>query len=85
MNTLFALMAEYETVNIPLDRVCPLFGLSAEEAAKRAIRHQLPVPAYRAGTQKSPWIVDAQALANYLDTKMAEAKDEWQRVRGRSH
>jgi Pyocin activator protein PrtN. len=82
MNTLFALMAEYETVNIPLDRVCQLFGMSPEEAAKRATRHQLPVPAYRAGTQKSPWIVDANALATYLDNKKSQAKDEWQRVRG---
>lgn len=82
MKTLFALMAEYETVNIPLDRVCHIFGLGADEAAKRANRHKLPVPAYRAGTQKAPWIVDANDLAEYLDSKKTQAKDEWRRVQG---
>lgn len=83
MKTLFALMAEYETVNIPLERVCHIFGLGADEAAKRANRHKLPVPAYRAGTQKAPWIVDANHLAEYLDDLKAKAADDWRRVQGR--
>lgn len=82
MKTFFALMAEYSTANIPLERVCHLFGLGADEAAKRANRHQLPVPAYRAGTQKSPWIVDAHELASYLDGLKSKAADDWKRVQG---
>ncbi|SKB69447.1 pyocin activator PrtN family protein [Luteibacter sp. 22Crub2.1] len=82
MKTFFALMAEYSTANIPLEHVCHLFGLGTDEAAKRASRHQLPVPAYRASKQKSPWIVDAHELAKYLDSLKIKAADAWGRVRG---
>ncbi len=82
MNTLFLLMAEFQTAQIPLERVCPMFGLTLSEAAKRAARASLPVPAYRLASQKSPWLVDINALASYLDQKRAVAEDEWHRVRG---
>lgn len=85
MKTLFALMAEYETANIPLERVCHIFGLGPDEAAKRANRHKLPVPAFRAGTQKAPWIVDARQLAEYLDGLKAKAADDWRRVHSRAN
>ncbi len=81
MNTAFLLMAEFETSQIPLEKVCPLFGLTPPEAAKRAARAALPVPAYRLASQKSPWLVDVQALASYLDEKKAAAESEWQRIR----
>jgi hypothetical protein len=80
MNTLFALMAEYETAQIPLSKCAHLFGLTAEEANKRANRHALPLPAYRAGTQKSPYIVDARSLAEYLDDRKNAAKAEWAKL-----
>lgn len=80
MNTTFALLAEYGTAQIPLDRCCALFGLDPPEAARRAGRQALPVPVYRLGSQKSPWIVDVAALAHYLDTAKARAAAEWQRI-----
>ncbi|KRB11143.1 pyocin activator PrtN family protein [Lysobacter sp. Root690] len=80
MNTLLLLMAEYETAQIPLDRCSHLFGMTPAEAAKRACRHALPVPVYRVGSQKSPWIVDATQLADYLDKQKAKAADEWRRI-----
>lgn len=82
MNTFFALLAEYGTAQIPLDRCCGKFGLSAAEAAKRAGRQALPVPVYRAGTQKAPWLVSAQDLANYLDRCREQAAQDWQRIHG---
>lgn len=54
MNTFFALLAEHGTAQIPLERVCSLFGLSPKEANTRAKRQDLPVPAYRVGSQQSP-------------------------------
>lgn len=81
MNTLFSLMAQYETTQIPLDRCCHLFGLKPEEAAKRAGRHALPVPAFRVGTQKSPWLIDARTLADHLDAVRDHAMSEWGRMR----
>ena len=81
-NTLFLLLAEYGTGQIPLDQCAKVFGLAPEEAAKRAGRQALPVPCYRAGTQKSPWLVDAQALAEYLDRQRERAAEEWRKVHG---
>jgi hypothetical protein len=81
MNTFFALMAEYGTGHIPLEKCSHIFGLAPEEAAKRANRQTLPVPAFRAGTQKSPWLVDATTLATYLDALKVEAAQDWRKIR----
>lgn len=80
MNTLFLLMAEYGTGEIPLEKCAHLFGLEPKEAIRRAPRQDLPVPVYRAGTQKSPWLVDATELSKYLDRKKAEAAAEWAKI-----
>lgn len=80
MNTLFLLMAEYGTAQIPLGRCAQLFGMTPEEAAKRAGRAALPVPAFRVGSQKSPWLVDATRLAAYLDECKAQAAADWRRI-----
>ncbi|MBL8299947.1 MAG: pyocin activator PrtN family protein [Rhodanobacteraceae bacterium] len=82
MNTVFLLLAEYGTGQIPLERCAHLFGLSAEEAAKRACKQALPIPVFRAGTQKSPWIVDATTLGHYLDDRIRGAQCEWTKLRG---
>lgn len=82
MNTFFALMAEYGTSHIPLDKCARLFGLSYEEAAKRANRQALPVPVFRVGSQKSPWLVDAARLASHLDELKIQAEKDWRRIHG---
>lgn len=82
MKTILLLMAEYGTAQIPLEKCATLFGLTAGEAAKRAARAALPVPAFRLASQKSPWLVDAGSLASYLDQQKAAAEEEWNRVRG---
>jgi hypothetical protein len=84
MNTFFSLLAEFGTGHIPLDRCAHIFGLGADEAAKRANRQNLPVPAFRAGSQKSPWLIDAAILATYLDQLKVEAKLDWSRIHGRT-
>lgn len=80
MNTYFALLAEYGTGQIPLDRCAGKFGLSPDEAAKRAGRQSLPVPVFRAGSQKAPWLVDASDLARYLDACRDRAEADWRKV-----
>lgn len=80
MNTLFLLMAEYGTAQIPLVRCASMFGMTPEEAAKRASRAALPIPAYRVGSQKSPWLVDAALLAAFLDERKEQATTDWRRV-----
>lgn len=80
VNTFFALMAEYGTAQIPVEKCASLFGLTPQKAMEYAGRQRLPVPAFRAGSQKSPWLVDAQKLADHLDSAKAKALDEWKRV-----
>ena len=80
MNTFFALLAEHGTAQIPLERVCSLFGLSPKEANVRAKRQELPVPAFRVGSQQSPWLIDAGQLAAFLDAAKSKAADEWRRI-----
>jgi hypothetical protein len=80
MNTFFALMAEYGTGHIPLERCSHIFGLDPVEAARRAGKQSLPIPAFRAGSQKSPWLVDTAKLANYLDELKVQAARDWHRL-----
>lgn len=68
INTLFLLMAEYGTAQIPLEKCCDRFGLSPTEAKRLAIAQRLPVPAFRLGTQKSPWVISATDLAAHIDS-----------------
>lgn len=82
MNTVFLLMAEYGTTDIPLEVVAEKYmGLARREAYNRAARQSLPFPAYRPGvTQKSPWVVRITDLAEYLDTARAAAARDWQQI-----
>ncbi|CAN7316728.1 pyocin activator PrtN family protein [Acidovorax delafieldii] len=81
MNTYFALLAEYGTAQIPVEKCARLFGLSVKKAEEYARRQILPVPAYRIGSQKSPWLIDAGVLAKYLDCAKNEAQKEWAEMR----
>jgi hypothetical protein len=78
--TLFLLLAEYGTTEIPVDRCAHHFGLTAKEAKRAASRQQLPVPCYRIGSQKSPWTVSTEALAKLIQAKKLAAEDEWKRI-----
>jgi len=76
--TYFGLLAEFGESEIPLERVCEkYFGLSTPKAKRRACLQQLPVPAYRAESQKSPWLVSAIDLAHHIDEKRTIATRQW--------
>ena len=76
--TYFGLLAEFGESEIPLDRVCEkYFGLSIPKAKRRACLQQLPVPVYRTGSQKSPWLVSAIDLANHIDKQRSQAAKTW--------
>ncbi len=78
VSTFFALMAEYGTVEVPLDQVCEkYFGLAPGKAKERALIKQLPIAAHRLGTQKSPWMINLQDLAEHIDKQRAAAQLEW--------
>lgn len=81
MITSLALMAIYKTPVIPLAEVCErFFGLSYEEALKKAARNELPVPAFRlTNSRKAPFVVSAEALGAWIDKTEAEAKALWEK------
>lgn len=69
-NTYFGLLAEFGEANIPLMKVAPkYFGLSFEEARRRAPTQLLPCRVFRLGGQKSPWLVSATDLAELIDRR----------------
>ncbi|MCH9693246.1 MAG: pyocin activator PrtN family protein [Gammaproteobacteria bacterium] len=76
--TYFGLLAEFGESEIPLDRVSEkYFGLSIPKAKRRACLQQLPIPAYRAGSQKSPWLISAADLAKHIDQQRDIASKQW--------
>ena len=73
-STYFGLLAEFGEANIPLARVAPkYFGLSFDEARRRAPSKLLPCRTFRLGGQKSPWLVSATDLAELIDVRRQQA------------
>ncbi len=79
VSTYYALLAEFQTAEIPLEKVSEkFFGLEPLTAASRA-PNRLPCPAYRGGSQKSPWLINAMDLAEHIDKKRGNAKQLWEK------
>lgn len=83
MNTLFFLMAEFNTANIELSAVCQkFFGMSPATAEAKANSCLLPVPTYRVGTsQKAKRCINILDLAEWIDKRREEGRAEWENVR----
>lgn len=80
--THFALLAKFGDTNIPLDKCCEeFFGMAPRKANERACLQDLPVPVYKLGGQRSPWLMDAKVLADYIDKRKAEAANDWMKIR----
>ena len=78
MNTVFLLMAEFGMADIPLEKVATKYlGLDIRQCKRAAAMQQLPLPCYRAGSQKSPWLVRVTDLADYLDKCREQAARDW--------
>ncbi|PHR65087.1 pyocin activator PrtN family protein [Alcanivorax sp.] len=79
MNTLFLLLAEFETGIIPLDDIAAKYlGLSPAQARRRAASQALPFPVHKAiSSQKAPWLVSAHDFAKHLDQQREAARSEW--------
>lgn len=82
MNTYFALLAEFETAYIPLDKVAEKYlGLAPAKAKRYAATQSLPFPVFRdEQSQQRPWLVAATDLAQWLDTMTAKAREEWRKA-----
>ncbi|MDU2730480.1 MULTISPECIES: pyocin activator PrtN family protein [Pantoea] len=76
MNTMFLLMAEYETATVPLSQVCEkFFGMKSATAERKASENKLPIPTFRtADSQKAPRMVHISDLAEFIDRQREESK-----------
>jgi len=54
--------------------------MKPQEANKRAARQSLPVPVFRRGSHKSPWLVSANVLTAYINGQRDEATKQWQKM-----
>jgi Pyocin activator protein PrtN len=80
--TYFALMGEFGSGQVELEKVSEKYvGLTPREACRRAILSRLPIPAFHAGGQKSPWVVSLADLAEHIDARFAAARTEWLKSR----
>ncbi|EAR5802884.1 pyocin activator PrtN family protein [Salmonella enterica] len=78
MNTVFLLMAEFGTATIPLSQIAERYlGMKPSTADKKAGAGDLPIPTFRIGdSQKAPRMVHVRDLAEFIDTRRKEAKEE---------
>ena len=76
MNTMFLLMAEYETATVPLSQVCEkYFGMKSATAERKAAENKLPIPTFRtADSQKAPRMVHISDLAEFIDRQREESR-----------
>ena len=82
MKTEFLLLAQYGKTDVPLaDIAGDYLGMTQKEANTRATRAALPFPAYRVGSNKSPWLVRVTDLAAYLDAEREKAARDWKERR----
>ncbi len=79
MNTTFFLMAQYNgQAIIPLDRVCrDYFNLTPDQFQRKVMAGQIRLPITRMeGGQKAAKGIHLHDLAQYIDTRRAEAVKE---------
>jgi hypothetical protein len=81
MLTHLALMSLHKSPTIPLADICEkYFALSYEEASKKALRNELPVPAFRlTQSRKAPLMVSAESLGAWIDKTELQARELWER------
>ncbi|MCZ4058186.1 pyocin activator PrtN family protein [Pantoea sp. LMR881] len=82
MNTMFLLMAEYETATVPLSQVCEkYFGMKSATAERKAAENRLPIPTFRTGdSQKAPRMIHIADLAEFIDKQRSESRSMHQVV-----
>lgn len=61
---------------VRLSEVAHWFGLEADTAHARAAEGKLPITAFKGQSRKSPWCVNLDDLAEYLQTQYKKQKAE---------
>jgi hypothetical protein len=77
-STVFALMYEFGSAHIPVvDMAKKYFGLNEQEAKRAARDNKFPFPVFRAGSNKTQWLVDVKDLAAHLDKMRDKANKQF--------
>lgn len=86
-NTAFALYARFGKAEVPLCEISQeYFGINSKTAQQKARTHELPLPVFRMEeSQRAPFLVKLNDLAEYIDRKHQLAREEWLMVRGTNH
>ena len=76
MNTLYFLMAEFQTVTPALSNICEKYlGMKPATAEKKALLGELAIPTFRIGeSQKAPRLVHLEDLASHIDKAREEGR-----------
>ncbi|MBQ4844396.1 pyocin activator PrtN family protein [Pseudoalteromonas sp. MMG005] len=84
MNMSFALLARFESPVIQLKDISEeFFGISPRTAQQKANAGEFPVPTFKAlDSERSPMLVNIADLAEYLEKRYKEGRNEWQQVNG---
>ena len=80
---MYLLMAEFGSrLMIPLDELSQsVLGMSVNTAKRRAKSCELPFPAVKLNnSQKAPYLVSIQDLAQYIEDKCNCARIEWKKA-----
>jgi hypothetical protein len=73
-NTYATLLVEHEHTMVPLSKLAePIFGLNEERAKTLAKADSMPLPVFKLGGLRSPWMVHLADLAQLIDTQRAAA------------
>lgn len=81
MKTVTMLFARFESATVNLEDIAKeFFGLTPDQAKRQAGTGQLPVPAFRIGKAKAPWLVHLDDLAKHIDQAREQAKNDHQKL-----
>jgi len=82
MNTKYALHAMYGKPVVELSLVCSeFFGINKNTAYQKANHQAFPIPTFRLdNSQRSPFYVNLDDLAEHIDKRKQEAMDEFKQV-----
>lgn len=82
MNTVFALMARFESPTVKLKDICEeFFGYTPKTAEQKAKGQGLPVPTFKLrDSERSPSLINVTDLAAFIDERHAQAKNDWQAI-----
>jgi len=77
--TLFLLMYQFESTEIPLEKICGDFGLAIDQAKRKAALHELPVPFYKK-SRNSGYFCSTEIYSKYLEKLATTAHLEHQKM-----